>query len=319
MFFVVVCILLTSDHINAIYIKPELLFAGRRYVIERSEGPGNSSAGEGRQDTRETYTSRVTDNVVAAYKRGVLPPHRVQYSSNVISNSHSSLGLTRSTQYHTYGRNMNTARVARDYTSGRSAYNGGNANHFARIPVGHPYDVGTQKRFNQFRDDQANVNRLAYLRALRDSRNIKPFPSPYNGDSKDTLTPRVIVTRYPMRSRYNKQPTYTGHGEQNLYGGHIKDVRRSTNIRFGDHYDNYAIANFQKIRGHRGQRTRMHAARYVNNPDTGNSRHYLQKPFVMSSRYVNPSSQGYSKSGGEFNNGLNGKSCVFSQLHIINI
>ena len=304
MFFVVVCILLTSDHINAIYIKPELLFAGRRYVIERSEGPSNSSAGDGRQDTRETYTNRVTDNVVAAYKRGVLPQQRARYSSNGISNRHSNLGLTRSTQYHTYERNTNTARVARDYTSGRSAYNGGNANHFADIPVGHPYDLGIRKRFNQFRDDRANVNRLAYLRASR----IKPFPSLYNADVKDTLPPRVIVTRHPMRSRYNKQPTYTGHVEQNLYGGNIKDVRPATNIRFGDQYDNYASANFQKIRGYRGQRKRMHVARYVNSPDTGNSGHYLQKPSVMPSPYVSPGGQRYLKSGRDFNNGLNGKS-----------
>jgi len=319
MLYVVVCILLTSDHINAIYIKPELLFAGRRYVIERSEGPSNSSAGEGRQDTRETFTHRVTDNVVAAYKRGVLPSQRARYSSNGISNIHSSFGLTRSTQYYTYERNTNTARVARDYTSGRSAYNGGNANHFAGIPVGHPYDLGTQKTFNQFRDDQANVNRLAYLRASRDNRNIKPFPSPSNGVIKDTLPPRVIVTRHPMRLRYNKQPTYIGHVVQNLYGGNIKDVRQSTNIRFGDHYENYAIANFHKIRAHRGQRTHMHVARYVNNPDTGNSGHYLQKPSVMSPLYVNPGSQRYLKSGRGFSNGLNGKSEVFLQLHMIKI
>ena len=311
----VVCMLLTSRHMYAIYIKPELLFAGERYVVQRDELPGNSSVVDNGYGARQKYPNRVANKGadVAAYKRGVLPAQLTRYTSYDVSNNihsddrRSALGLTRSTHHYGYSRNMHNAYAPTEYTNGRSAYNGGKGEHFARTSDSYPSSTRVQKRYTQFRDDKVNVKLPAYSRHVRDNTNSVRFPYPYSGYTNEHSSTRVD-TQYNARTRYNVHPTYNGLAAPKRYAGNSENVRRLINTRVGDNYDNHIIAHIRNIHGYRNERAYMQAAPAANSLHGEIKAHNLQKPFIVSRLEITTDRDRYSKSGRFYGSENNGKS-----------
>ena len=297
MLLLVVCGFLTCVRISAIYTKPELLFAGQRYIIQRNkEVAENASAHANVSHSTQQRTGSSNTNDGETYRqRLVVPRHFTRSQKYYVTNTKLvnrnplTNWLTLPKRHNGYGKNMNEA-----YAPNRQAvHNGKKSGYLPRIIDRLPYDKDQHK---SFKNEQA-----------KQGIEVKRFKNLYH-KSISEMSPTSDIVGLVAKARYHIQPAYNGLVTNKRHTGNGMHPRWTTDTGLAD--DNYphVIPNVRNMFGYRDERMPLPSSNFVGREGTDHHTHRSSIGFQMD---VGTDRRRYSNSGIFYDSRNNGMSTAW--------
>ena len=289
------CGFLTAVRISAIYIKPELMFAGQRYVIERGEVAENAS--DYGSDVPQQLTGSSTTNDEETYReRRVLPRqfttlHKYDVTNiKPINRNPSTFRLTSARRYNGYEKNMNEANRY-------SAHNGKNAAYFPRINDRLPFDTDQRKWLPPLSNEQAKQG--------IDVKHLPRFRNGYDNSISQVSSPRDIFGHVAL-TQYHIQPAYNGLVTNTR---HIGNVIRNTDTVLSEDYYPSVIPNVRDILDYRDERMQQFSPNFDGSEGT---EHHSRVPSIGFQMDIGTARRRHTKSGVFYRNENHGMSNILA-------
>ena len=290
------CGFLTAVRISAIYIKPELLFAGQRYVIERGEVAENASDYGSDVPQKPTGTSTTNDGETYRERR-IAPPrftrlHKYDVTNiKPINGNPSTFRLTSARRYNGYEKNINGANR-------HSAHNDNKAAYFPRISDRLPFDTDQHKWLPPLSNEQAKQG--------IDVKHLPRFRNGYDNSISQVSPPRYIIGHVAMM-RYQVQPAYNGLMTNNRLTDNDIHPRRAVYTTLADDYYPNVNQNLRNTFGYRDERMPLLSSNFIAGEDNEQKARLSSIGFQMD---IGTDRRRHTKSGILYRNRNNGMSIL---------